>query len=653
MRTRRELMLVLECTRGHGIPRDRLSEFIWDYCLYKNLEFPDIPLSRIGDKIHIFLTEKLLSPTKDLPQWAINYLSRQTVSDRYSDMVNELFNRALRNIDADMCNTVGHGLLLEYCQNDRKSIIHNLFEDMPYDGGEGFSHTFFIVNEPFHEFCLGLINYCTRVCDSSFRKQVPRSFDVDMRRIVDRTASGMIVRYDKPPQPPVMTRRMMTKKELALFEMGQEQDFSDGLDEEFGDDPGAEFQIPVMITDRNCKTMVKYISMFDDFKRHWFDKAGPCQYVPSKYDIASYRSMNKSQTDYYLYWRDMVRNGTYLDTDTGYVGLYISELFSLNLGEWGAEQLFGLAHTYGDDDVHGLIASAYSDYCLYKGLPMLHSELYRSFTDMTPLIEMLVHDWPPLSLDYLLRICRRPPATTSKLLMNEQTAVATCRVLKEMDGGRGDIIKTYGLVQKTSYTRFDGYVIAKPGEVVDRLFMYRAWVGNSQLAELLSKIINRVLKVQQIHRGTAVSPLSLNTLGRNWWNVIKTITEDTIEQSERFTAAVRAAAIVLDETAVANAESDLKAVTEMMYIPGNEEPVETADEEAGPSVDGDPWMAFVGSLSEDELAYVVSCIDGTRKNSRLERSVNDAAMDTVGDVILDGGRVFEEYVEDVRKHIPQ
>ena len=61
-----------------------------------------------------------------------------------------------------------------------------------------------------------------------------------------------------------------------------------------------------------------------------FDRHGsPCEAVPFFSYMPQYDQMSRAQLDWYLYWRDCVRSGTYLDTDYSYIFLYLFEIINL------------------------------------------------------------------------------------------------------------------------------------------------------------------------------------------------------------------------------------------------------------------------------------------------------------------------------------
>ena len=64
------------------------------------------------------------------------------------------------------------------------------------------------------------------------------------------------------------------------------------------------------------------------------------------------------------------------------------------------------------------------------------------------------------------------------------------------------------------------------------------------------------------------------------------------------------------------------------------------------------------NLDEDQRGYLAASLDGRGEEFardagttavRFEDGINAAAMDTVGDQIIEDGNVFDEYADDVRR----
>jgi hypothetical protein len=102
----------------------------------------------------------------------------------------------------------------------------------------------------------------------------------------------------------------------------------------------------------------------------------------------------------------------------------------------------------------------------------------------------------------------------------------------------------------------------------------------------------------------------------------------------------------LDLEAIARAERDLDEVTRIMATgeePEEEAPAEETSEEPG------GWDSFAESLTEAEAEYLRSALGNRlkKKDGSIEDSVNGKALDAIGDTVLEGGSIVEDYREDL------
>lgn len=72
-----------------------------------------------------------------------------------------------------------------------------------------------------------------------------------------------------------------------------------------------------------------YESFVRDAERLCAVKGVECPRAPFFSYVPQYSQMNRAQLEWYLWWRENARNGSYLDTDYSYVLLYIYELINL------------------------------------------------------------------------------------------------------------------------------------------------------------------------------------------------------------------------------------------------------------------------------------------------------------------------------------
>lgn len=73
-----------------------------------------------------------------------------------------------------------------------------------------------------------------------------------------------------------------------------------------------------------------YESFVRDAVRLYSVRGGECPRVPFFSYVPQYSQMSRPQLEWYLYWRDSLRHGVFLDTDYSYVLLYIYEIINLS-----------------------------------------------------------------------------------------------------------------------------------------------------------------------------------------------------------------------------------------------------------------------------------------------------------------------------------
>lgn len=94
---------------------------------------------------------------------------------------------------------------------------------------------------------------------------------------------------------------------------------------------------------------------------------------------------------------------------------------------------------------------------------------------------------------------------------------------------------------------------------------------------------------------------------------------------------------------------DLEEVTRMMEVPDSEDgTVEKAQvPSAAPS---GSWSEFSGRLDDLQTEYLRNALsEKVRINRKMEAAVNSIALETVGDTVVEDGKVPEEYREGLMK----
>ncbi len=93
-----------------------------------------------------------------------------------------------------------------------------------------------------------------------------------------------------------------------------------------------------------------FYTFYDKFLIHGMKylrvKAPECEYVPFLSYMPQYNQLNLPQLKYYLWWRRNVRRNHYLQTDSGYIFLYIYELINIEEGLSAEYRLNQMCNTW-------------------------------------------------------------------------------------------------------------------------------------------------------------------------------------------------------------------------------------------------------------------------------------------------------------------
>lgn len=129
----------------------------------------------------------------------------------------------------------------------------------------------------------------------------------------------------------------------------------------------------------NWKSTYSYYDFFCRQAIALYPKKGsecpPAEFSPYFSYVAQYSQLNRRQLDWYLWWRECVRNKTYPKTGISYIHLMVYEI--INLGELidtraSAELLLALWRNYRIEfpQLNGTLAEWIGDYCLIHRLPV-------------------------------------------------------------------------------------------------------------------------------------------------------------------------------------------------------------------------------------------------------------------------------------------
>ena len=399
-------------------------------------------------------------------------------------------------------------------------------------------------------------------------------------------------------------------------------------------------------------------------------------YVPSGCRCASYDSMDDEQTAFYLSWRSQAVRGAYGDTDRGYLWLLLCETVSSDRdSDRRLRVLEGLYRAYGQssDSVRRLIGRTCTDYAFMTDQDPLW---YGYSGDRQAVLWMKLRLEPPgkLSMDLLDGIA---DVDMGKYLVDGDYDGALNAAVRAMDAylrrNDGEGILEAGSRRTRAVTR----------EILpDLIHGWDRYVGlnmcdigrNSAMARLMTAAAKVAIRGVNSSPGTR-RPNRPSRVDPDLLEAMEAAVDAWVSGRERRAAAERnrrdAMSIVLDREAVSAAETDLEAVRTLVGTEDEDLPV-TEPEQSGPveepvteppATDGTQvageggFPGLAHSLDDVQRGYLSACLDGDgddflrssgRSRVSLEDSINEIAMDAVGDQVVQDGEVFQEYADDLR-----
>lgn len=388
-------------------------------------------------------------------------------------------------------------------------------------------------------------------------------------------------------------------------------------------------------------------------------------FVPSGHWCASYEEMGHDQLEFYLSWRSEVLAGNYRDTDRGYLWLLLNELVdSENDPVRRMSILNGLLKAYGQssDAVKSMILRTCQDYAIvtgqdppWDGTDRDQQLLLWIKLDIVPMGRIPVSMAAPFTDVDVDKYC------TGGADYDAAFAIALRALEAKVYKRTGmSLAETLTGRSRTVYRKLFPGLSTDWGSCSLTVCDIRPTnSGGKMLAFALRTAIRCVntrlkLRCPRIPAGSDPEYLSAMETEVSKWL-------DRQERARRIEMVRReAATIVLDRGAVADAETDLAAVRDMVGTEEEPESVPDPLPEApvAETASEGPWADLARTLDEVQRGYLSASLEGngesfarTRGSTtvRLEDGINAAAMDTVGDQIIEDGEVFEEYADDVRR----
>lgn len=388
-------------------------------------------------------------------------------------------------------------------------------------------------------------------------------------------------------------------------------------------------------------------------------------YVSSRRLRICHPDMDADQRAFYISWRTRARRGVYGDTDAGYLWLYCTELVNHDYEPRRVQdELERAVEAYYDAFPAPIpLCRAVQEHAILHGFDVPSTPLDEC--DAGILCDKLERDpvgaiTPGVALYLAPGMSDTYVRGDHHVYTEALTAAVSAAdgVLRDQDG-----VRFIDLIRRDSPFPMNRYLYSdlwQPGSVSIKVRMYS--VRSSKTAsDLLDGTVRAAVHGICRHLGKAGPniPRSLPAAyARAVADAVDAAFDDMRERERRREFIRKASEVRFDSDAVRAAAADLDAVTGMMTVEGDRitESTPPSVEEA---VEGRGGMAaLVAVLDDVERRYLRACMDGSgasvlkgtgRRAGAVEQSINDKAMDAFGDAVMEDGRIYDDYADDLRR----
>lgn len=466
----------------------------------------------------------------------------------------------------------------------------------------------------------------------------------------------------------------------------------------------------------NWKTNYNYYEQFLEHARKIRRVRGrECSHVPYFSYVPQYSQLSRSQLDWYLWWRECAVKGEYLPTDYSYILLFIYEI--INTGghshpRWGQNQLCGLWCAYRAEypRLDRLLSEWICDFSLIHHLPApieRLSKMQSDFTHSCTLREFYMRI-PERSLDeaysdeycnILLTYCANYDYKKSKFakgdtvkLYDKHIRGALFHTVKNLSHDDGQIF-SLGKVEDSHIVR-DAYAGALCSyEAKKRIEAdYCSFSRSYELRFIVSDIVKYSENRLRAYLGVK-SRLSVTTIPKNVKACVdeyfdkalprRAVDADTsrVEETHDYDKFYDAPSTPVSSARASEIEAESWETTERLIAAfGEEEPIDgevldgsslieavEPETEMIPEPQPEPAEA-VGGFAEElgELFEFVKLAEqgdavGQRRFAAerhemidfIADSINEKAVEIIGDVILEDCGGYYTFIEDYRKEVFQ
>lgn len=630
---RRECIVLSKEHRGNW-PTDPWR-FLVDYQLThgNNFDFPWI-FPR-GDPGNIALTESLSYPPGPFTRQFVARLMEDCLGEsRDADKITPFVNSALTAV-GDLLESKGTDILREY---GRERILrqYTVFRDIPYFGECNHMVEFTDIdpNGRMGEFLHGIVKVAfNRYIVDTGRDpiKIPSIITKEMRKAIEESFDD-IPDIDRGPK----------RHDVIITPLSEYVSHTDNR--------------PVMIDDQDASDEPADGRILDRIREFRNMDDHVCGYIPSGYRTPDYGKLKGGRLDYYLFWRNGVRNGMFSTTDRGYMWLFLCELVNDNDYGKALDTVVKMHEVYGDDDRESLIGGTALYIADTRNLDIPRTSIRENMSSIGRVLHQMCDGrdgyidrsgFEMLStVEGKSRIADFDDVCTE--IMNQSLRELN-RQVEARNKATGGICGYYrlGPFDETLNPPWklptrEGRVKAKVHNAFDPYFV-------SDIREMMKYCVT---SRKGVGKGSRPKPNTKTLAGIQFASIVNSVSKKVVSElppDDKKT--VKKATVHLNRDAVDLAERDLRKVTELMStdIEGSSMMEETVISESI-SEDTDPWSSLASSLTDRESDYLRGCLKGSVKvDIRLEDSINAKAIDSIEDTLVSDGTVFDDYTGDLGK----
>ncbi len=390
----------------------------------------------------------------------------------------------------------------------------------------------------------------------------------------------------------------------------------------------------------------------------------PVDYVNSGRAMAYYDDMDEDQSGFYIYWRTMARRGTYLNTDVGYLWLYVVEIINHDEDPVETQRMLddALEAYSSDNSAPKPLCTASLDHAILHGFDP-NPLAVRGNVERYILCRKLCSD-PIGDMNIAMAnalACYDSDRYTSEGTYDYERAftLAVRAVDDYMRTTKGKRLYEIGGRREFSTNKrfYSGLWVPKfPVEVLEFVNVYES----KKIITMMDGILKYTIREIRRSRGQSSPRMPLEFREEYARIVVDTVRgylDEVESEIIRMDSERRAEVLRIDRDAVKAATVDLEAVRSMMAVEDPDVPMEEVT--VSEPIEGMPsgWSGFFASLDDVEMGYLATAIDGCadpsvlkgtgRRANAVEDSINSKAMDIIGDVIIEEGIVVEDYLDDI------